>query len=104
MNKEFKNVSTNYVSDTEINVNNKKYIIHNVIDGEDILVNFDTKYPCLDKVLKPSNERIYDGCKYQNICGGCQFMHINYDYEIKKKEEYLTNLFKCFKLGNIKVN
>lgn len=103
MTKEYKNVSANYLSDTEINVNNKKYIIHNVIDGEDILVNFDTKYPSLEKVLKPSKERINDGCIYQSMCGGCQFMHINYDYEIKKKELYLNKLFKEFDLGNIKV-
>ena len=64
MTKEYKNVSANYLSDTEINVNNKKYIIHNVIDGEDILVNFDTKYPSLEKILKPSKERINDGCYF----------------------------------------
>ena len=76
--KEFKNVSVGYIPDTEIELNNKKYKIHDVIQGEDILVDTDLKYPALNKVLKASPNRIYDGCPYQAECGGCQFQHVSY--------------------------
>ncbi len=98
--KEFKNVSVGYIPDTQVTINNKKYLIHGVIDNEDILVDTDGKYPTLKSVTKCSEHRIKDGCPYQNECGGCQFMHTTYDYEIAKKEEFLNELFKPFRLKN----
>lgn len=98
--KQFKNVSVGYVPDAEVEINNKKYLIHGVIDGEDIEVDTDGKYPSLKRVITPSPERIKNGCPFQNECGGCQFQHINYDYEIKLKNEFLNDLFKPFKLKN----
>lgn len=95
--KEFKNVSVNYEADAIIEINDKKYKIHDCVDGEDILVEIDGKYPKLSKVLKPSKYRINDGCKYQKECGGCQFMHISYDYELELKKKYLQDLFKPFR-------
>lgn len=99
--KEFKNVKVGYIPDALVEIDKKKYKIHDVIDNEDILVDTDLKYPALKKVLKPSKERIYDGCPYQSECGGCNFQHINYEYEKKLKEEYLNDLFKGFSLGHI---
>ena len=99
--KEFKNVSVGYIPDTEIELNNKKYKIHDVIQGEDILVDTDLKYPALHKVIKASPNRIYDGCPYQAECGGCQFQHVSYEYEKKLKEKYLNDLFKSFHLPHI---
>ena len=96
MSLEFKNVKVDYIPSTKVTINKKEYLIHGVIDGEDILVNEKLKYPKLEKILKPSPERINDGCIYQDLCGGCKFMHINYDYEIKLKEKYLNDLFKPF--------
>ncbi len=92
--KEFKNVHVSYIPDCEVEINNKKFLIHGVIDHEDILVETEGKYPVLKKVTKPSKERITDGCPHQNECGGCQFQHVNYEYEIAKKEEFLNDLFK----------
>lgn len=94
--KEFKNVHVNYEADAIVEINQKKYKIHDCIEGEDILVETEGKYPSLAKILNASPQRVYDGCPYQKECGGCQFMHINYDYELKLKEEYLKELFKSF--------
>ena len=101
--KEFKNVSVGYYPDAEVEINNKKYKIHDVILGEDILVDTDLKYPALAKVVKPSVNRIYDGCPYQSECGGCQFQHVSYEYEKKLKEEYLNKLFQNFHLPKIEL-
>ena len=91
----FKDIKVGYIPDTEVIINNKKYLIHNVINGEDILVDTTKKYPELKEVVKKSEHRI----DYKmDECGGAQFMHIDYPYELSLKEEYLNNLFKGFKL------
>ncbi len=98
MKKVFKDVRVGYIPDCEVEINNKKYLIHGVIDGEDIEVETEGRYPSLSKVLKPSEHRIKNGCPFQNECGGCQFMHVSYDYERKLKEDYINDLFASFKL------
>ena len=102
--KKFENVKTEYLPDAEVTIDDKKYLIHGVINGEDILVETDLKYPKLQEVIKKSKERIEDGCIFQNECGGCRFMHVNYEYEKKLKQKFLTDLFKPFELGEIKFN
>ncbi len=95
--KEYKNVKVNYEADAIIEINTKEYRIHDCIDGEDILVETEGKYPYLAKVLKPSPHRITNGCPYQRECGGCQFMHMEYGYELDQKEKFLQELFKGIK-------
>lgn len=95
--KEFHNVKVNYESDAVVSIDNKEYKIHGCIEGEDILVDTNGKYPSLSKITKPSPHRITDGCPYQKDCGGCQFMHMDYAYEIEQKRNFLTDLFKGIK-------
>ena len=91
----FKDIKVGYIPDTEVIINNKKYLIHSVINGEDISVDTTKKYPELKEVIKRSNHRI----DYKpEECGGAHFMHVDYDYELALKTEYLNNLFKGFKL------
>ena len=101
--KRFNNVKVGYLPSTEVEINNKKYLIHNVIDGEDIEVETEGKYPSLSKIIKPSEHRVYNGCPYQKECGGCQFMHVSYEYEQKLKSDYLNDLFKPF-VSEVKFN
>ena len=93
----FENIKVDYVPNTEVVINNKKYLIHNVIDGETISVDTTKKYPELKEVIKKSEHRI--DYKMEE-CGGAHFMHVDYPYELSLKEEYLNNLFKNFKLKN----
>ncbi len=95
--KEFKNVKVNYEADAIVKINDKEYKIHDCVEDEDILVNTDGKYPTLHKVIKPSNYRVNNGCPHQKECGGCQFMHISYEYEIQLKKKYLNELFSHIK-------
>jgi 23S rRNA (uracil1939-C5)-methyltransferase len=101
--KTFKNVKVGYLPSTEVEINGKKYLIHNVIDGEDIEVETEGKYPSLSKVIKPSLHRINNGCPYQKECGGCQYMHVSYEYEQELKKAYLNDLFKPF-VNEVKFN
>jgi len=45
-------------------------------------------------VVENSVHRENPKCPYYYQCGGCSFLHVNYDYEKKKKEEYVKRLFK----------
>lgn len=92
--KEFKNVKVNYEADAIVEIQNKKYKIHGCIEGEDIVVETEGKYPSLSKVTTASPYRINNGCKFQKECGGCQFMHLSYEYEVELKKNYLNDLFK----------
>ena len=86
----FENIKVGYVPDTEVIINNKKYLIHGVINGETISVDTSGKYPTLKEVLKKSEHRI----DYKvDECGGATFMHVDYPYELKLKEEHLIDLF-----------
>lgn len=95
--KEFKNVTVNYEGEALIKEKNKLYKIPGCIDGEDILVEMEGKYPKLSKILKPSKYRINDSCPYQKVCGGCQFMHMEYQYELEQKRKHMQELFKGIK-------
>ncbi len=96
----FRNIKVGYIPDCEIEVNNKKYLIHDVIDGEDISVSFDSKYPKLKEVIKKSPHRIpYK----ESECGGANFMHIDYQYELELKHEFLNDLFKPFHVKDVEI-
>lgn len=91
----FENIKVGYYPDTEVIINNKKYLIHNVIDGETISVDNSGKYPQLKEVIKKSEHRI----DYKpEECGGASFMHIDYPYELMLKKAFLNDLFKNFRL------
>ncbi|MDE6656361.1 MAG: 23S rRNA (uracil(1939)-C(5))-methyltransferase RlmD [Anaeroplasmataceae bacterium] len=95
--KEFQNVKVSYEADALVEIKDKTYKIHDCIEGEDILVETEGKYPSLAKILKSSQHRIKDGCPYQKECGGCQFMHMEYSYEVEQKKKFLKELFQGIK-------
>ena len=45
-------------------------------------------------ILKPSADRKKVVCPIFYTCGGCDFLHTTYDYQISLKETYVKNLFK----------
>jgi len=47
----------------------------------------------INRIIYPSNYRVIPRCKYYNSCGGCAFLHTNYDNEQIIKQRYLEKLF-----------
>ena len=43
------------------------------------------------EILKPSPERVKPPCIYFGNCTGCQFQHINYEFQIKLKQQFLLD-------------
>ena len=46
------------------------------------------------KVTKPSEKRIEATCTYYGDCGGCQYGHVDYAYEVELKKKQLKDLLK----------
>lgn len=50
----------------------------------------------LKKLITPSSIRIKPVCPVFRECGGCDLMHINYDEQLKYKENKVKEIFKKF--------
>lgn len=48
----------------------------------------------IEKVLKPSDDRIKDGCPFAQSCGGCAFQHISYKAESLYKKKSVDDAFE----------
>lgn len=53
----------------------------------------------IDKIITPSLNRAVPPCPYVNKCGGCQWQHIDYDYQLAAKEAIVHESF--IRLGSL---
>ena len=51
-------------------------------------------YGIIDKLTKPSTNRIDSICPISYKCGGCDFRYIDYDYQLVLKKQLLENTFR----------
>lgn len=58
----------------------------------------------LVEVIESSPNRIEPSCKYFGICGGCDFLHIDYDSQIEAKRKTIQNAISKITKDDIKVN
>lgn len=52
------------------------------------------------KVQEPSPQRVASICKYGQVCGGCQWQHINYSAQLRFKEQILRE--QLVRIGGFK--
>lgn len=57
----------------------------------------------IDEMLEPSPYRIKSKCPIAYKCGGCDYRHIDYEYQLEIKKKMLENTFRKFNL-DLKVN
>ncbi|MDR0196738.1 MAG: 23S rRNA (uracil(1939)-C(5))-methyltransferase RlmD [Oscillospiraceae bacterium] len=50
-------------------------------------------YGKIERIIKPSADRIIDGCGVFGRCGGCDFRHISYEAELRAKEVFIRDAF-----------
>ncbi len=50
-------------------------------------------YGIVEKIIKPSPDRIQNDCPAFGKCGGCAFRHISYEAELKSKERFVKDAF-----------
>ena len=55
----------------------------------------------IDKLIKSSPHRREPDCKIAYKCGGCDYRHIDYDYQLQLKKEVLENTFKNYTVTDV---
>ena len=50
------------------------------------------------EIIKPSVHRVTPKCKYYGLCGGCNMMHIDYDYQREIRKNMLIDAFASNKV------
>ena len=85
--------------------NRNKIIIKNCFTQDLVLAELSKKRKGIIKgnlleVLKPSIHRVNPKCSHTEICGGCSFQNLNYDYQLEIKNNKVWETFKEFKDTN----
>lgn len=78
-------------------INGKVTFVENALPGEIIdtkIIREKKKYNIAKNIniIEKSPNRIEPICKYYNKCGGCDFLHIKYEEELRFKKEKLKNI------------
>lgn len=88
--------------------NNMPIFISNALIGEEVEASFtmSKKYGVgkTVNILNRSKERVNPICKYYDICGGCDLQHMDYNEQLRFKENKIKELINKFLKLDIKVN
>ena len=79
----------------------KKMIPGEIADVKIILEKKNYSVGIIDKLIKESPYRLDYDCPVAYKCGGCDFRHIDYDYQLILKKRLLDNTLKNFKITDI---
>lgn len=90
-------------------LNKKIVFVPNTVIGETVeieIVEEKDKYIVgkVINVISPSTIRIKSKCPYYDRCGGCEFMHLSMDEELRIKTNILTDLLKRNNIDVPKIN
>ena len=99
-----------YGGDGFNHIGSRACFVENAVPGDEIIAkikNIKKQYlnASIKKILKRSTKRIAPPCPYHMNCGGCQWQHIDYNYQLYWKQEILNeSLERIGNLSNIKIN
>lgn len=83
--------------------NEKKYFIPFVIPEEIIIAQTENRRlgfrtARIYEIIKESPKRVLPICTYFGLCGGCNFMHIDYNHQLLLKKQILQKAFEKYKI------
>ena len=58
-------------------------------------------YGIIDRLISVSPYRIESDCPIAYKCGGCDYRHISYDYQLELKKEVLRNTFRDYEVADV---
>lgn len=90
-------------------LNNKIVFVENALPGEivDIRIVKEKKNFIeaeVNRFITKAKNRIKSKCPYFNSCGGCDLLHIDYNDQIKFKQEKIENIVNKYLNNKIKIN
>lgn len=79
-------------------IDGKNVFVPFAIPGETLEVHITKNYKDYDvaeitSIINPSKHRVEPPCKYYKKCGGCNMLHIDYDFQKKLRTQILSDLF-----------
>lgn len=79
--------------------NDRIVFIPYTVPGEEVEIEIVEKHKDYDdaklvKVIKSSDKRIEPRCPYFGKCGGCQWQHIDYEYQLEWKRKIIEEAWK----------
>lgn len=84
-------------------IEGKNVFVPYAIPGEKLLIetveskkDYDTAK--IIEIIEPSPKRITPECPYYQKCGGCNLMHIDYNYQIELRKQILKDIFEKHKI------
>jgi 23S rRNA (uracil1939-C5)-methyltransferase len=99
-----------YGGDGFTHIGSRACFVANAVPGDEIIAeirNIKKQYlnASINKIIKHSTKRIAPPCPYHMNCGGCQWQHIDYNYQLHWKQEILNeSLERIGNLSDIKIN
>lgn len=91
------------------NISEKVVFVDNALPGEKVNVKIDKvnkkflEASVLNYILKSDN-RVKPKCPYYDVCGGCDIMHMSYDYQHDFKFNKVKDIIKKFVKEDIVIN
>lgn len=111
MDKIFEGICSDYTYDGKGIVKNGKQVVFvdGALIGETLKVKiiYESKNQTLgkiEKIIKPSPNRVKPFCNLANDCGGCTLQHANYDEQLSFKTKHVQDCINKFAKLDIKVN
>lgn len=91
-------ISNDFVGVGKCDVDNRKYFIKGVLEGEKVEIINSINYKKYDivtnyNIIKKSKKRCRPECEYFGSCGGCDLQYMSDDYYYEKKLEILLKKF-----------
>ena len=99
-----------YGGDGFTHIGSRACFVANAVPGDEIIAeikNIKKQYvnASIKKIITKSTKRITPPCPYHMNCGGCQWQHIDYNYQLHWKQEILNeSLERIGDLTNITTN
>ena len=88
---------------------NKTIFVKNALPGEEVEIRYTKEKKDFDEavttnVVKHSKNRRIVKCPYYELCGGCNIMHMDYDYQLEFKKNKIKNIIKRFANLDVDLN
>jgi len=97
------NTGFGLVRDNGIPIFIEEVVTGDVLDAQIVTSHKSYEKGIVEKINTPSQHRVEPFCAMANVCGGCQWQYISYDYQLEAKREIVKDCLQKIAGSDIKV-